>query len=474
MKRLKNFVKKNIHPFFIWKLEFSEVFKNNGGFSIVIGNPPYIQLQNKEKIPLETQKEYERVGFQTFTKRGDIYCLFYEFGNQLLKNNGHLVYITSNKWMRAGYGEKLRKYLSENTSPKLLIDLGSGIFKTATVDTNILLFQKGKIDVSCVACDIKKNLTKENIRLEDYIKNNIIRLDKFSSNAWIILNPIEQKIKEKIEKIGVPLKDWEVKINYGIKTGFNEAFIIDEKKKNELIANDPRSAEIIKPIIRGKDIKRYYTKFANKWIIIAKHDSHKFLEKKYPIIYNHLSKYKEELKKRGQCMNKDGEGQHHWLELDNNPNDDYLNQFDNGKVVYSEIVREPQFCFDINKYYPEATSFLMTGPNLKFLVSILNSKCFTYFFDRFYAGGGLGDTGYRYKKQFLELTPIPKISTEEQKPYIDLVDRILKITLQKNYDFMKPPQDQKELEKKIDEMVYKLYKIKDLEEIKLIENSSKR
>jgi len=274
LEEIKKLRRKNIRPFFIWKLEFGDVFKEKGGFDVVIGNPPYIQLQNKEKIPLEMQKALEQQNFETFVKTGDIYCLFYELGNQLLRHQGHLAFITSNKWMRAGYGEKMRNYLANNTAPKLLIDLGPGVFETATVDTNILLFEKGKREVNCIACSVKENLTKKQIKLEDYIEKNKIELNKFSTDAWIILNPIEMRIKEKIEKIGTPLKDWDIKINRGILTGYNEAFVINSKKKDEIITKDPKSAEIIKPILRGKDIKKYYANFADLWLI-ASHNGYK-------------------------------------------------------------------------------------------------------------------------------------------------------------------------------------------------------
>ncbi len=154
----------------------------------------------------------------------------------------------------------------------------------------------------------------------------------FDKNSWCILSPIEQSIKRKIEAVGVPLKDWNISINYGIKTGCNEAFIIDGATKDALIAQDPKSAEIIRPILRGRDIKRYSYEFADKYVILAEFGSHKYLEEKYPAIYNHLLSYKTKLEQRGQCRymangkpNPKGEypGQHHWLELDNNPRRHY-------------------------------------------------------------------------------------------------------------------------------------------------------
>lgn len=243
------------------------------GFDLVIGNPPYIQLQKNSGF---LANKYKDCRYKSFERTGDIYCLFYEKGNEILKDDGHLIFITSNKWMRSGYGEKLREYLSENTTPKLIVDLGPDIFDSATVDTNILLFQKGKKDIDCIGCKIKTDFDKDNTKLVDYVNQNYVTMNDFSSDSWLVLTPIEKQIKQKIEKIGTPLKDkdWDIKINRGITTGYNEAFIIDGAKKDELIKKDPKNAEIIKPILRGKDIKRYYVNFADKWLIVT-HNGYK-------------------------------------------------------------------------------------------------------------------------------------------------------------------------------------------------------
>ena len=469
----------NSQPFFLWKLEFSDVFSGeNAGFDIVIGNPPYIQLQ---KDGGKLAKIYEKSKFESFAKSGDIYCLFYEFGLSLLKPNAHLAFITSNKWMRAGYGEKLRSFLSQKTNPKILIDLGPGVFETATVDTNILLYQKNllqknnaqnldnsSVAVNCFASTIKENLTKTNQKLEDYLAKNHLYLQNFSGESWIISNQIEAKIKAKIEKIGVKLKDWDVKINYGIKTGFNEAFIIDTKTKEELCFADPKSAEIIKPILRGRDISRYSAKWAGLWIIIAKYLSHQFLEKDYPAIFAHLQKFQNQLQKRGQCTNKGGYGQHHWLELDNNPTDEYLGQFEKEKIVWQRITQEPSFYLSPSgQFVLDSMAFLSSFSSElgKFILSILNSKLVKYWVSK--NVHQYGTTGYRLSNQYVEQIPIPQIPTASQAPFITIVDEILAITNKPDYNPDFPPARQKELEAKIDEMVCDLYQL-DEEERKVV------
>ena len=261
------------------------------GFDIVIGNPPYIQLQNNGG---ELAKLYENCNYTTFARTGDIYCLFYERGWQLLKKNGHLCYITSNKWMRAGYGEKTREFFANKTNPMLLIDFaGVKIFESATVDTNILLFSKSN-NMHETVCAVTNKQNKDSVKnLSDFVQQQNSICDFNSSDSWVILSPIEQSIKRKIEAVGTPLKDWDIQINYGIKTGFNDAFIITTVKREEILANcqtedeRKRTAELIRPILRGRDIKRYGYDWANLWLIATFPSRHYDIDK-YPSIKQYL------------------------------------------------------------------------------------------------------------------------------------------------------------------------------------------
>ncbi len=221
------------------------MFDVKDGFDIVIGNPPYVQLQNNGGA---LANQYKDLGFETFERTGDIYTLFYERGYQFLRKGGHLCYITSNKWMRAGYGASLRQFFSQKTHAKTLIDFaGQKIFDSATVDTNILLLEKTtqEQDTLPTSAVIATDDCRENLSL--FVRHNAEKCCFKGDSSWVILSPIERSIKEKIERIGTPLKDWDVKIYRGILTGCNEAFIIDEAKRQQLIAEDPKSAEIIRP-----------------------------------------------------------------------------------------------------------------------------------------------------------------------------------------------------------------------------------
>ena len=414
--------------------------KDDGGFDVVIGNPPYIQLQKFRGQAI--QKSLANSGFQTHHAMGDIYCLFYEKGFDLLKNKGHLTFITSNKWQRAGYGQPLRNFLFNKTAIEKIIDFkGTKIFESATVDTHIVLFEKKPVSLQQARGCFPTSKTINN-------KQDFFDLPT-DNDLFLMISKQEKQIKEKIEKVGVPLKNWDVSIKYGIKTGYNEAFIIDKAKRDELIAKDPKSEEIIKPILRGRDIKRYDTEFANKWVILAKYDSHKYLEKSYPFIFKYLSKYKNELEKRGQCRygGIGNKGQHHWLELDNNPTDDYLKNFKKEKVVYPETTHVANFVFDDMKFYIDKTGFIMVGEHLKYLSICLASKIVTYYYRNFLEGTELAGRGWQYNKHAMINLPIPKPSPETEKKAVELVDRML--ALKKKHRVVENEAEQKQVEGEI-------------------------
>ena len=267
-----------------WMLEYPEVLDDAGkfaGFDIIIGNPPYIQLQAdggklaKLYEPNTSKKGDSRNNYKTYARTGDIYCLFYERGYQLLKPNGILCFITSNKWMRAGYGEKTREFLSLQTTPTVLIDFaGVKVFENATVDTNILLVSKANHEQQkCMAVSCQGSKLDDLKDLSDFVQSHSNSCSFSGSESWVILSSIEKSIKEKIESIGTPLRDWDINIYRGVLTGFNDAFIIDRKKRDELLAacqteeERQRTDEIIRPILRGRDIKRYEYEWAELWLI---------------------------------------------------------------------------------------------------------------------------------------------------------------------------------------------------------------
>ena len=263
--------------------------------------------------------------------------------------------------------------------------------------------------------------------MSDFIRQNTINSSFELNESWIILSEIEQSIKRKVETYGTPLKDWAISISYGIKTGCNEAFVVDRKKRHEILDNCKTPEEykqtdaIIRPILRGRDIKKDNYEWAGLYCILAYFDFHREIDK-YPAIYNHLKQYETALKRRGQArytsngkpkIGAEYPGQHHWLELDNNPKKEYMDDFNKQKILYSEIVRSPQFYLDNERFIPEATAFVISGEHLTELVEFLNSSIIAWIFKTFYAGGGLGESGFRYKKKFLINLPVPRIFDQE-------------------------------------------------------------
>ena len=274
-----------------------------------------------------------------------------------------------------------------------------------------------------------------------------------------MLSQIEQGIKEKIENIGTPLKEWDIKIYRGILTGFNEAFVIDEQTRNKLVKASPKSAEIIRPILRGRDLTRYNYNFSDLWMIIAEFGSYKYLKSDYPNIYNHLAQFEGRLKERGQCrytssgrsnLEKEFPGQHHWLELDNNPSKEFLDFFSKPKIVWGEISDKSKFAYDEANYYTEATTFIMTGENLKYLMSQLNSKLLEWYFNQIGTATGVGTN--RWKKYTIEQLPI-KIPTEEE---IILIESLVTNRIN-SVDII----DKTKIEHLLDKIVYSQYNLTD-------------
>ena len=312
------------------------------GFDIVIGNPPYIQLQNNGG---ELAKLYENCNYSTFARTGDIYCLFYERGWQLLKKNGHLCYITSNKWMRAGYGQKTREFFANKTNPMLLIDFaGVKIFESATVDTNILLFAKADNQHKTL-CAVTNKQNKDSVKnLSDFVQQKTTICDFTTSDSWVILSPIEQSIKRKIEAVGTPLKDWDINIYRGVLTGCNEAFIIDTAKRDEILRNCQsdeervKTAELIRPILRGRDIKRYgYVD--NGLYLINTHNGirgriPRIKIEDYPAVKAHLDQYWDRISTRADK----GDTPY------NLRNCAYLEDFNKPKIIYPNYTRS-LLCF---------------------------------------------------------------------------------------------------------------------------------
>ena len=440
---------------FEWRIEFPELLDTDGnfiGFDCIIGNPPYIQLQS-----MGTDADVlERMKYKTYVRTGDIYCLFYEHGMNLLKPNGYLCYITSNKWMRAGYGKELRQYFIAKTNPVLLIDFaGIKIFDAATVETNILIAKKESYTQNTLACIISN--TDDLNKLSVLVQQQAVECNFAENDSWIILSAIEQSIKRKIEAVGTPLKDWDIRINYGIKTGFNEAFVITTDKRNEILANcqtedeRTRTAELIRPILRGRDIKRYSYDWANLWLI----NTHNGIKGKipriqienYPAIKAHLDQYWEKISTRADK----GDTPY------NLRNCAYMEDFSKPKIVWGEISDKSKFAFDFSgEYIPEATTFYLNGEYIEYLLTALNSSVSEWLFSKTGTTTGVGTI--RWKKYTIEQLIVAKPNYEQQKEHLAAFENLKagKMSVSDFKDFS-------------NELMYKIYELTN-EEIRAIEN----
>ncbi|HCE55246.1 MAG TPA: restriction endonuclease, partial [Lutibacter sp.] len=440
---------------FEWRFEFPEVLNNDGdfmGFDVVIGNPPYVQLQTIKEI----SRQLERFEYLTFTSMGDLYALFYERGNQILRDKGVLCFISGSAWMRTNYGQNLRTYFNNHTSLLEVIDLSDcDIFDSATVLTTIITFEKSAHKNPIKAIRFTKKDQSKLLNLKEVFDNEHTLIDSFPENSWVISDQATYYIKSKIEHQGKKLIDWDININYGIKTGYNEAFIIDGKTKNELIAKDPKSAEIIKPLLRGRDVKRYYYNFEDLWLI----NSHNGIKDKnispikieeYPAIKDFLDTHWNKISGRSDK----GDTPY------NLRNCAYLEDFEKPKIIYPNMTKFLPFTYDNSGFYTNQKCFILTGNHLEYLVSFLNSKLFKYCFEENFPE--LQGNTRELNKVIFEQIPVKQISDEI--PFIEMVNAILSAKKQN------PQADTTDLEAQIDQLVYALYELTE-DEIKIVEQT---
>lgn len=445
---------KNIasRPFVLWQLDFARIFREKGGFDIVIGNPPYIQLQKtlNENTSIKFGDLYEGHSFETFERTGDIYCLFYEKGWQLLRSSGTLCFITSNKWMKSGYGEKLRHFFVTKTNPLIFIDFAEKqLFDAAAVKVNILMFSKEENKRNTLACTAEDADLKE---INQFITNHCVHIPYTSSSGWMIKSLTALRIQEKVEKQGVPLNKWKINIDYGIKTGCNEAFYIDCIVRDELIKNDPKSEELLLPLLRGRDIKKYAFVDSGIWMI-STFPSRKYDIDDYPAIKQYLLSFgMEKLEQTGKVYTINGEkiksrkkSNNQWFETQDTIG--YWNRFNLPKIVYPNMTKYMPFYLDDAKYVTNQKCFIITGEHMGFLTAFLNSSLFKYCFMDYFPEL-LGNTR-EMSKIFFDKIPVIQVDDKTDEEYYTVVNQIQQMK--------KQGEDTTELEKQVDNSIFQLY-----------------
>ncbi|MFT2669244.1 Eco57I restriction-modification methylase domain-containing protein [Helicobacter pylori] len=450
-----------------WRFEFPEVLDDEGdflGFDCIIGNPPYIRQEQIREIKPLLQKQYR----DFYNSTADIYTYFFALSYHLLKEKGFNAFITSNKYARAKYGAKLRELLLKKTTIVSYMELNAlKVFESAAVDTSIMNFIKqdppkeSEFKYYEPTPDDKSDL--KSARSLD------MRQNALSTESFIFADATLLDLRDKMESVGTPLKDWNIQIYRGILTGANEAFIIPTEKREEILntcktqEERKRTEALIKPILRGKDIKRYSYEWAGEWVINTHNGYTSNLKikippidiEKYPALKSHLDSHYDTIATRSD----QGDTPYHLR------NCAYLEDFEKEKIVYPCIMaKEPCFVYEEKGFYAPAPANIITGDKIeiKYITALLNSKCIYFAMRKFYMGGGIEG---ELKTNNLEKIPIPKITPQNQELADKITDGAKAILEAKEKD---PKANTQKLEKEIDALVYQLYNLTD-EEIKTIE-----
>jgi hypothetical protein len=440
-----------------WRFEFPEVLNEDGkfiGFDAVIGNPPYFSLSTLNKNILQ---HLSFSNYKTFSKGSDIYCLFYERGIDILKPSYYISYITSNRFCTTNYGIDLRKYLSEKNIECAINFNDVNVFESANVGSLIAIIKNetpNDVDINTL---VYKDQTL-NQSIPDIITSSSKNIAKqyFKDDQWNFDDNNIQVIKNKIVSKGIPFIKWKnIAINRGITTGCNHVFIVSEEIRNSIVSQDPKSAEIILPVLKGANIKRYNILRPKEYLIFTYTNIN---IEDYKGVHEYLQQHKEELEEVYEAKH----GQKKWYELRKCA---YYDNFFKSKLVWTRLSNQNAFAISINDEFTVDSSSFAVTEDAEYLMSILNSKVVFFYFK---LGSVIwGKDGIKWFGSHFDNIPIPLISKSQQEPLIKLVKQIIEQKL-KN-----PESSSLELENEIDELVYKLYDLT-FEEIEIIKESTRK
>jgi hypothetical protein len=459
-KQLREFTsKKKTKPFFPWRFYFAEVFEK-GGFDITIGNPPYVRQESIKNLKASLKEAFP----DFYSGTADLYTYFYKRGIELLRNYGHLCFIAPNKFMRASYGKNTRRLLAKEVTPRQIIDFGDIPIFDATTYPSIVLIQKtplplmgeGRVEAEALTATFT-DITQ----IEDPAQTLKDIGFKISINAlkeagWTLERADVLVLMDKLRRTGKPLSEYvQGRFYRGILTGLNEAFVVDEATRRKLIAEDPKSSELIKPWLRGRDIKKWKAECAGIYVIFTRR---RIDIGNYPAIKRHLLQFKKDLEPKKFENDKHGRkpGTYEWFEIQDNIA--YYKEFDKTKIIWGNLATEPKFAFDDAFNYISAPANILPTNDLS-LLAILNSPICKWWIGHRAAtrsGGFL-----EYKPMYVGEIPIPLAEGKEKIMIIERVQKILAAPDGPNVS---------KLEDEINEMVYKLYDLT-FEEIKIVEDT---
>jgi type I restriction-modification system DNA methylase subunit len=452
---------------FDFEVYFSEVFhehSNNphfskggqGGFDVVVANPPYIRHESIKEIKKELAKKYR----DFYCGTADIYTYFYKCGLEVLKPGGHLCFIAPNKFMRAGYGKNTRNLLATQATPKVIIDFCDLPIFDATTYPSILLLEKRIPDAKEEALAATFTKTEQLERLEETLEKIgfPMPVTSLKPEGWNLARPEVLGLMEKLRSVGTPLGEYvQGRFYRGVLTGRNKAFVIDRETRKQLIAEDPKSEELIKPWLRGRDIKKWKAEWAGLYVIFTRRGTD---IERYPAIKKYLEQFREDLEPKKSSKQKRGRkpGSYKWYEIQDSI--DYFKEFERPKIIYPNITKTNTFAFDSTGTLTNQKCFIISVDDL-YLLAILNSKLTTQWF--FSTLPLLRGRFFEPSAIFMQHFPVFRASESQKVP---IVERAKKILADPDNS------DVSHIEKEINKMIYKLYELTP-EEIEIVDGTKK-
>ena len=446
----KNLFKHEAVGFFETKYFFPKVSE---GFDIVIGNPPYVEAKKLKEISQILRKYYS-----TYSGTADLYVYFYENGIKQLNKNGTLIFITSNKFIKTSYGENLRNYFTGFRINEIVDFTDIHVFE-ALVASCIFSVSKSKVLDNKIKIVFANDTLSNFLSVASFVEQNKFYLsqNELSEKIWLLENQTKLSIKEKIEKDSVTLNDTgNVKIFRGVTTGYNPAFIISEEKRKELLKENFANNSIIKPILQGRNIKKWIYNKTSDFLIFTKKGIN---IEDFPSIKKYLSNFKKQLEPGvGRKP-----GNYYWYEIQDNTA--YYPEFEEEKIIWGLTSDKWTFAYDNEKYFLPSNGYILTSSKIpiKYLLALMNSKLMEFYFG--FIGIMTAGGAYTLKYETVAEFPIKVISLNAQKPFITLVDQILSAKCEN------PQADTSELEREIDRLVYELYGLTE-EEIAVVEGKN--
>ncbi|HEX2697012.1 MAG TPA: N-6 DNA methylase, partial [Anaerolineales bacterium] len=469
-----------------FETSFAQVMRQ-GGFDVIIGNPPYVRQETLG----EEFKTFAKENFETFASTADLYIYFIEQGHKLLKPGGYFGMIVSNKWMRSNYGKALRDFLERESTLVEIVDFGElPVFENAATFPAILITRKAKTKKQDFLFASIKRLDFDSLSEEVKDVGSMLNEQALQGGNWALADNREQAIFEKMRRAGHSLGDYvQEKVYFGIKTGYNDAFVIDRSVRDRLVSEDPGSKGLLKPFVVGDDVRKYHINDKGTFLILIPKgytnanikknaNAWKWFEETYPAVAKYLKRFEEVAKKRQDQGD-------YWWEL---RACDYYEEFEKPKIIYPDIAKESRAAFDTTGLYFGNTTYFIPLNDL-YLLGLINSKLIFAYYKRIASVLGDADKGGRLRWFRQDVMKLPIRRIDLAKPaekaahdgIVKLVEKML--ALQKKRQSVRPEDDldrARNLDKQIasvdaeiDKGVYELYGLTE-DEIKIIEGPHPR